>query len=180
MTEAEHKRDADRSKAVNDAETKVKTAHADADKQQQTKVAGARTQIANHQATTLGKQEAEVGKLDKQSGEKKKGALGKINQRIQADQSKVDGDYDKAAKDAEDKKKKGDEEAARKKKGSPRVRVMVHCWACEHCRVPRSLRRSTGQARCARRLRRPWTASRRVAESLYGGPGRSGLAKWAV
>ncbi|HEX8114974.1 MAG TPA: hypothetical protein VF516_44905 [Kofleriaceae bacterium] len=53
MTEAETKRDTDRSKAVSDAEAKVKQAHADADKQQQSKVADARTQIANHQADPM-------------------------------------------------------------------------------------------------------------------------------
>jgi hypothetical protein len=53
MAEADHKRDADRSKAVSDAGAKVKAAHADADQQQQGKVADARTQISNHQADSI-------------------------------------------------------------------------------------------------------------------------------
>lgn len=52
MTEAETKRDADRTKAVTDAQAKVTQAHADADKQQQAKVAESRTKISNHQADT--------------------------------------------------------------------------------------------------------------------------------
>ena len=115
MTEADAKRDADRSKAVGDAEAKVKTAHADADKQQQSKVADARTQISNHQADTLVKHEAEIKKLDQQSGAKKSAALGKINTRISADQAKVQGDYQDAQKKAEDQKKQGEADAQKKK-----------------------------------------------------------------
>jgi len=115
MTEAEHKRDADREKAVTDAEAKVKAAHADADKQQQAKVAETRTQIANHQADTLVKHEAEIKKLDQQAGDKKTGTIGKINTRIQADQAKVATDYKGAQQQADAKKQQGEAEAARKK-----------------------------------------------------------------
>jgi len=90
MTEADHKRDADREKAVTDAEAKVKQAHADADREQQAKVADARTQIANHQADTLVKHEAEIKKLDQQSSAKKQGTIGKINARISAVRSAED------------------------------------------------------------------------------------------
>lgn len=114
MTEAEHQRDADRTKAVADAEDKVRAA--DADKQQQAKVAQARTQIANHQADTLVKQEGEIKKLDQQAGDKKHGAIGKITTRISADQAKVEGDYRAAQKQAEDKKQQGEADAAKKQK----------------------------------------------------------------
>jgi hypothetical protein len=116
MTEAEGKRDADRTKAVTDAQDKVKQAHADADKQQQAKVAATRTQISNKQADTLVKQENEVKKLDQQSGDKKKGAVSKINDRIQSDQAKVETDYKTAQQQADDKKKQGEADAAKKKK----------------------------------------------------------------
>lgn len=116
MTQAEVKRDDDRAKAVDDAHDKVKKAHEDADKKQQSKVAESRTQIANHQATTLAKHEKEIKKLDQQSDDKKKGALAKVNDRVSQDQAKVEADYAEAQKKAEEKKKKGEEEAARKKK----------------------------------------------------------------
>lgn len=116
MLEAETKRDADRTKAVSDAQDKVKQAHADADKQQQAKVADTRTQIANKQADTLVKQETEVKKLDQQSSDKKKGAISKINDRVQADQAKVETDYKGAQQKAEDQKKQGEADAAKKKK----------------------------------------------------------------
>jgi hypothetical protein len=115
MAQAEVKRDADRSKAVDAAHGKVKQAHADADKQQQAKVAETRTQITNHQADTLVKQETEVKKLDQQSGDKKKAAIGKVNDRIQSDQAKVEADYQGAQQKAEDQKKQGEEDAAKKK-----------------------------------------------------------------
>jgi hypothetical protein len=128
MTEAEVKRDTDRTKAVKDSQDKVKAAHADADKQQQSKVAESRTQIANHQADTLQKQETEVKKLDKQSGEKKKGTIGKINTRIQSDQAKVDSDYKGAEKKAEDQKKKGEADADKKKKEAQEKKEDKHWW----------------------------------------------------
>src|SRR5205814_185415 len=103
-------------KAVSDAQDKVKQAHADADKQQQAKVADTRTQIANKQADTLVKQENEVKKLDQQSGDKKKAAVGKINDRISADQAKVETDYKAAQQKADDQKKQGEADAAKKKK----------------------------------------------------------------
>jgi uncharacterized protein DUF4157 len=116
MTEAETKRDADRTKAVTDAQAKVTQAHADADKQQQAKVADSRTKISNHQADTLVKQEAEIKKLDQQSGDKKKATISKITDRVSADQSRVEGDYKAAQQKADEQKKKGEEDAARKKK----------------------------------------------------------------
>jgi len=64
------------------AQDKVKTAHAEADKQQQAKVAQTRAQITNHEADTLVKHEKEIQKLDQQSGDKKKATIGKINTKI--------------------------------------------------------------------------------------------------
>ncbi|MEO7731402.1 MAG: DUF4157 domain-containing protein [Kofleriaceae bacterium] len=116
MTQAEVKRDTERNKAVNDAQSKVQKANTDADKQQQAKVAETRTQITNKQASTLVKQENEVKKLDQQSGDKKKGTISKIDSRIQADQSKVESDYKDATKQAEAKKKTGEADAEKKKK----------------------------------------------------------------
>jgi len=116
LTEAEAKRDADRAKAVGDAHARVEQAHADADKQQQTHVAETRTQIANQQASTLAKQANEVKQLDQQSSEKKKTALGKVNDRIIRDQAQIDSDYQAAHKKADDHKKQGEADAAKKKK----------------------------------------------------------------
>jgi phage-related protein len=128
MLDAEHKRDADRSKAVTDAQDKVKTAHTDADKQQQQKVADARTQISNHQANTLVKHEAEIKKLDQQSGTKKDAAIGKINSRIAADQAKVQGDYADAQKKAEDKKQQGEQDAKKKKEDAEKKKKDESFW----------------------------------------------------
>ncbi len=128
MQEASHQRDADRTKAVSDAQTKVKQAHADADKQQQSKVAETRTQIANHQADALVQQEDAVKKLDKESGEKKKGTVGKIQQRIQSDQEKVDGDYQGAEQKAKDEQKKGEEEAKKKKEEAEKKKDDDSWW----------------------------------------------------
>jgi len=128
MGQADVKRDVDRSKAVTDSQAKVKQAHVDADKQQQTKVASTRSQIANHQADTLLKQETEVKKLDKQSGDKKTATISKIDSRIQADQSKVQGDYDSAQKKAEDQKKQGDDAAAKKKAEAQNKKQDEHWW----------------------------------------------------
>jgi uncharacterized protein DUF4157 len=128
MTEADHKRDADRSKAVSDAQDKVKAAHADADKQQQGKVADARTQISNHQADTLVKHEAEIKKLDQQSGTRKSAALGKVNDRIAADQAKVQSDYQDAQHKAEDQKKQGEEDARKKKEEAEHKKKDESWW----------------------------------------------------
>jgi hypothetical protein len=128
MAQAELQRDADRTKAVADSHDKVAQAHADADKQQQTKIADTRTQIANHQADTLIQQEAAVKKLDQQSSDKKAAAVGKINDRISADQAKVDADYKGAQQKAEDQKKKGDDEAAKKKKEAEQKKEDKHWW----------------------------------------------------
>ncbi|MCA9701218.1 MAG: DUF4157 domain-containing protein, partial [Myxococcales bacterium] len=115
MSEAEKKRDEDRAKAVDDAQEKVKQAHADADKQQQAKVAESRTQIANHQAATLLKHDAEFQKLDKQSDEKKKATLAKVNSRVEKDQAKVEADFKDAQKKADEKKVEGEKDAEKKK-----------------------------------------------------------------
>jgi hypothetical protein len=128
MTEADAKRDADRTKAVADAQDKVKAAHADADKQQQSKVADTRTQITNHQADTLAKHEAEIKKLDTQSSAKKQGTIGKINDRISADQAKVQGDYQDAQKKAEDQKKQGEADAQKKKEEAEKKKKDESFW----------------------------------------------------
>ena len=128
MTQADAKRDADRDKAVSDAQDKVKSAHADADKQQQAKIADTRTQITNHQATTLVKHEAEIKKLDAQSSVKKQGTIGKINDRITADQSKVETDYQDAAKKADDQKKQGEEDAQKKKEEAEKKKKDESWW----------------------------------------------------
>ena len=128
MTQADAKRDADRDKAVSDAQDKVKSAHADADKQQQAKIADTRTQITNHQATTLVKHEAEIKKLDAQSSVKKQGTIGKINDRITADQSKVETDYKDAAKKADDQKKQGEEDAQKKKEEAEKKKKDESWW----------------------------------------------------
>jgi hypothetical protein len=128
MTEAEAKRDADRTKAVGDAQDKVKAAHADADQQQQAKVADARTQITNHQAETLVKHEAEVKKLDQQTGDRKTKAIGKVNDRISADQAKVATDYQGAQKKAEDKKQQGEADAKKKKEDAENKKKDEHWW----------------------------------------------------
>jgi hypothetical protein len=128
MTEAEHKRDADRTKAVTDAQDKVKTAHADADKQQQAKVAETRTKITNHQADTLVKHEAEIKKLDQQSGDKKAATIGKINTKISADQAKVESDYKDAQKKADDQKKQGEADAKKKKDEAEKKKKDESWW----------------------------------------------------
>ena len=128
MTEAEHQRDADRTKAISDAQDKVKAAHADADKQQQAKVADTRTQIANHQADTLVKHEAKIKELDQQSGTKKTAAMGKINTRVQADQAKVESDYKDAQKKADDQKTQGEADARKKKEEAEKKKKDESWW----------------------------------------------------
>ena len=115
MTEAQTQRDADRLKAVDDAHEQVKLAHEDADKQQQTKVAETRSQITNHQAQTLIKQDKEVKNLELQSGEKRTSTAGRIQDRLQTDQAKVETDYADAKTRAADEKRRGEDEVARKK-----------------------------------------------------------------
>jgi hypothetical protein len=85
------------------------------DTKQQAKVAESRTKITNKQAETLGKQEAEGKKLDKQSGEKKKSTLAKVNDRVAKDQAKVETDYADAQKKADGEKTKGEEDVKKKK-----------------------------------------------------------------
>lgn len=116
MTQADTTRDTDRANAVADSQDKVKQAHTDADQQQQIKVAETRARIAGYQADTLLKQENEVKKLDTQAGDQKKTTVGKINDRLQTDQAKVDRDYKDAQKRADDRKQQGEAEAAQKKR----------------------------------------------------------------
>ena len=115
MVEAEVKRDADRAQAVDDAHAKVTQAHADADQQQQARVAATRTQIANHQADTLLRQQSEVQQLDQLAGDRKKATIGQINDRLQGDQAKVDADYRAAQTRAEEQRQQGEADVARRK-----------------------------------------------------------------
>ena len=128
MAQADTRRDADRSKVVVDAQDKVKAAHADADQQQQAKIADTRTQITNHQAAALVKHEAEIKKLDAQSSTKKQSTIGKINDRISADQAKVESDYQAAQKKAEDQKKQGEEDARKKKEEAENKKKDESWW----------------------------------------------------
>jgi hypothetical protein len=115
VTRAETARDADRSKAVTDAQDRVAQAHADADQQQQAKVAESRVRITNQQADALVKHEAEVKKLDVAAGSQKTATITRINDRIAADQNKVDADFKDAQKRAADRKVQGEADAAKKK-----------------------------------------------------------------
>jgi hypothetical protein len=128
MAQSEATRDADRARAVVDAQDKVKQVHADADQQQQAKVAETRTRITNHQADTLLKHETEVRKLDQQAGDRKTGTIGRINDRIQADQAKVDSDYQDAQRSADERKQQGEAEAAQKKQDAQDAATNENWW----------------------------------------------------
>src|SRR4029079_9785465 len=73
---------------------------------------------AGCQADTRLKEESEVKKLDTQAGDQKKSTIGKIKDRLQTDQAKVDRDYKDAQKRADDRKVQGEADAAQKKRAA--------------------------------------------------------------